>query len=133
MLMPRYFECIIFGLREAAMGPAITFAGTTKDMNQIMTMAKSAEGVEQVSEPSSLDASRALNAAITFEEVESALQIITLIFKSGAALLDFIKALRDTRRAGGGGIGVSDATSGKVLGQIKESTTDRTLTRLVAL
>jgi hypothetical protein len=112
------------------MGPAVSLIATSEEIAAIVCLGRDAEGVEDVSEPSALDASRALNAGITAEDVKTALEIVTLIFKSGAALLVFLTALRAEIRSRGGVVAVSDPVTGKPLGRIDARTADTALARL---
>jgi hypothetical protein len=99
-------------------------------MAAIVKLAHGMQDVEDVSEPSPLDAAAALKAGLSAEDVETALEIVTLLFKSGAALLTFFKALREEMRARRSVAIVSDAASGKPLGRIEAGTTDDILARI---
>ena len=86
--------------------------------------------MEGISEPSPLDAAAALKARLTAEDIKTALEIVTLLFKSGAALLVFLKALREEIRARRSAVVVSDAISGKPLGRIEAGTADDALAHM---
>jgi hypothetical protein len=112
------------------MGPAICLTATTDEMAAIIAIAQGAQGVEDVSEPSALDATKALNAGLTPEEVKAAIEFITVIFQSGTALLMFLKALREEMRARGSAVAVAEAATGQPLGRIDAGTSDEALTRM---
>jgi hypothetical protein len=112
------------------MGPAISLTTTSAEIAVIMKLAREAQGVEDVSEPSALDAGEALKAGLTPEDVKTALEIVTLVFKSAVALLAFLKAIREEMRARRSVVAISDAASGKSLGRIEAGTPDDVLARL---
>src|ERR1700730_4507840 len=99
------------------MEPAISLTATSEEIAAILRLARDAEGVEGVSEPAALDSSRALNAGLTAEDVRTALEIITVIFKTGAALFVFLKAVRDYVKTRGGVVGASDAPGPQSIGR----------------
>jgi hypothetical protein len=118
-------------LRIRTMEPAITLTATSEEIAAILELARKAEGVDGVSEPAALDSSRALNAGLTAEDIKTALEMITIIFKTGAALFVFLKAVRDYAKTRGGVVGVSDATGTKPLGRIEATSPDEAITRLL--
>jgi hypothetical protein len=113
------------------MEPAISLTATSEEIAAIRKLAQEAEGVDAVSEPAALDSTRALNAGLTPEDVRTALEIVTVIFKTGAALFVFLKTVRDYVSARGGVVGVSDAPGTKPLGRIEPTTADEVITRLL--
>jgi len=112
------------------MEQAISLTTTTDQMTEILKLARSAEGVEGISEPAVLDGSRALNAGLTPEDIRVGFEMATVIFKTGGALFVFLKAVRDYLKTTGGVVGISDATGSKPLGRIDAMSRDETLPRL---
>ena len=106
---------------------AISVTAPMSEIGTIVDLARNTHDIEDVSEPSTLDADRALNAAITLDEVKTVLEIVTAVFKSGAALIEFMKAVRETMRARRAAVVVSDPLTGKRLGRIEADTSDETL------
>ena len=109
---------------------AIDLMGTQQEIDVIIGLSQRLEGVEDVSEPSVLDASRALNAGLTPEMVEQVLQVITMVFSTGTAALQFLKELRAELKARGGVVAVSEPASGKPLGRVEGGTADEALADL---
>ena len=97
-----------------------------EDLIQLATKTKDFEGA---SEPSTLSSSRALNAGLTAEDIKTAIEITTVAFKAGAALLIFLKALRDYLHTRRKTVGVSDPATGKPLGKIDANTSDKDIER----
>ena len=109
--------------------PAIDLTGSQQEIEAILAWARQRPEVDQLSEPTSLDASRALNVGLP--EVTVALTFLTLVFKTGTAALEFLKALREEMKNRGGVVAVSDPASGKQLGRLESGTPDAALTQLV--
>jgi hypothetical protein len=114
------------------MGPAISLTISTSEVAGVVELGRRFEGVEGVSEPTPLDARRALNAGLSPEDIKTGLELVTLVFESGTALLLFLKAMRDEKRARKwtGTVVVSDAGSGESLGRIGAETDDEALSRM---
>jgi hypothetical protein len=108
---------------------AMDLTGSKEDVEAILALAKQHSEVEEISEPTNLDASRALNVGLP--EITVALTFVTVVFKAGTAALGFLKALRENLKARGGAVVISEAASGKPLGRLEGQTTDETLTKLV--
>lgn len=112
------------------MKSALDLTGTQTEIEAIVRLAKRFDGVESVSEPSMLDASKALNAGLTLETVEAALSFVTLVFTTGKAALAFLKALRPELQAQAA-VAVSQSTTGKALVRIEATTQDQSIEKLV--
>jgi hypothetical protein len=114
------------------MKTAVDFTSSPDQIDAILAIAKNYEGVEEVSEPTALDASKALNAGITPEMIEGALTFITIVFQTGKAALDFLKSVReDLNSRGGPPVVLAEPATGKQLGQVKGDTTDDALKRVL--
>lgn len=105
----------------------LTISGT--DIEFILALTEQSD-VSEVSEPSDLDASRALNCGLSPEMVNDALVLVTLVFGTAKATLEFLKALREHLKANGGAVGVAEASTGKPLGQLDGTTADAALARM---
>lgn len=103
----------------------IRLAADQNEIEELIQLAAKTKDFEGASEPSTLSSSRALNAGLTAEDIKTAIEIATVAFKAGAALLVFLKALRDYLHARGGTVGVSDPTTGKPIGKIDADTSDK--------
>src|SRR5437588_8289237 len=106
---------------------AIDLTGSTEEIRAILALAKEHPAVEQTSEPTSLDASRALNLGIPPLSPTEVLSFLTVIFTTGKAALDFLKAVREQLKTKGTSVAVSESTSGKLLGRIDAATSDAAL------
>jgi glycerate-2-kinase len=113
------------------MATAIDLTGSPQEIDAILAFAKKQSTVADVSEPTNLDASRALNVGLPNVSPTEVLTFLTVVFTTGKAALEFLKALREQIKAKGGVIAVSESTSGKPLGRIEAGTSDATLTHLV--
>ena len=111
---------------------AIDLAGSKEEIDAIFALATAHAKVEEVSEPTSLDASRALNVGLPHIDPTLALNFVTLVFSTGTAALAFFKELRGILKDQDSGIAVSETTSGKSLGQIKPATSDEELEKMVS-
>jgi hypothetical protein len=109
---------------------AFDLTGTQEEIDLIVSVAKRLEGVEDVSEPSALDASQALNAGLSLKDLKKALLVVTLMFTTGEEGLNFFEKLRDEFQARGGEIAVSEPATGKVLGRVDAGTSNEGLARL---
>lgn len=105
--------------------------GTDQEIEVIQSVASRFEGIES-SEPSSLEAKKALNASVTAEEVKNALAFVTIVFNTGAAAIAFFKALRQALKERGGKVTVSESTTGKKIGSIEGATADDSLEKMSA-
>src|SRR5215467_8319020 len=106
---------------------AVSLTVSSEAIAGIQELVKKSEGIEDMSEPSVLDASQALNAGLTPEDLKTGLEVINLIFVDGAALGAFLMALRTWMRSRLGAISVSDAVSGKRIGRIDAVTEESTV------
>jgi hypothetical protein len=112
--------------------PAIDLTGSQQEINTILAFAKQHKAVDEISEPTNLDASRALNVGLPHVSPTEALTFLTLVFTTGKAALEFLKALREQLKAKGGVIAVSDSTTGRPLGRLEAGTSDAALKHLAA-
>jgi hypothetical protein len=117
--------------KESEIKTAVDFTSSPQDIEAILAAAKGFDGVEDISEPTALDASRALNAGLTLEMVEHALAFITIVFKTGTAALGFFKTVREEMKARGGTVVVSEPASGKTLGSIEAQTVDDAIGKIL--
>ena len=111
---------------------ALDLTGSVEEIRAILALATQNSGVEQTSEPTTLDASRALNVGIPNLSPTEVLSFLTVVFTTGKAALDFLKVLREQLKAKGTSVAVSESTSGKVLGRIEAGTSDAALTQMAA-
>jgi hypothetical protein len=109
---------------------AIDLTGSAEEIRAILAFVKQHPAVEETSEPTNLDASRALNVGIPNLSPTEVLEFLTLVFTTGKAALDFLKALREQLKANGTSVAVSESTSGKLLGRIEAGTSDAALARM---
>ena len=114
------------------MKTTIDLTSSQEEINRIIAIARTFGGVDEVSEATALDASKALNAGLTPDMVEYALSFITVVFTTGTAALEFLKALREQSKSGEAVVTVSEPSTGKVLGRIKADTADETLKSIIA-
>jgi hypothetical protein len=112
------------------MGSPLDLIGTQDEIEAITRLAKGFDGVEAVSEPSMLDASKALNAGLTPDMIQTALTLVTLVFTTGSAALKFLKELRAELQAHAT-VTVSDSPTGKALGRVEVTTSDQALEKLL--
>jgi hypothetical protein len=109
---------------------AIDLTGSQDLISEIAALAKNHSTVEDVSEPTRLDADRALNFGLPGVGPKEVLEFLTVLFAAGKALFEFLKAVRDyLRKKKGKKLAVSDA-SGKFLGQVDGDTSDEELARI---
>jgi hypothetical protein len=109
---------------------AIDLTGSQEEIDAILAWAKQRPEVEEVSEPTSLDASRALNVGMPDVNPNDVLTFITLVFQAGTASLVFLKALREELKARRSMVAVSESASGKPLGLLEADTSDEKLENL---
>jgi hypothetical protein len=109
----------------------IDFTGSPEDIDAILALLKHQDGVEEVAEPTRLDASRALNVGLPHDPI-TILHFITVVFQTGTAALVFYKALRDELRQRGSAVAVSEPATGKSRGRIDAGTADETLNQLAS-
>lgn len=114
--------------KEIACG--FSLATNSFDMQEVASLARDDAGTEAISKRTTLDASRALNAGLSPDDVKHALEFITVIFKTGAAGLSFLKALRDFCGQKKCEVIVSEPVSGKLLGRINEETKDEEIKKM---
>jgi hypothetical protein len=110
---------------------AIDLTASQQEIDAILAWAKKRPEVEDASEPTSLDASRALNVGLPDVDPKAVLIFITLVFKAGKSALDFLKALREELKARGTAIAVSESASGKPLGRLEGGTPDESIKKMV--
>jgi hypothetical protein len=106
---------------------AFDMTGRSQEVEEILTLAKEHSDLAQASEPASLDASRALNVGLPGVSPTEVLSFLTLVFTTGKAAVEFFKLVRDQLHQRGARVAVSDAPTGKPIGQIEAATTDRAL------
>lgn len=111
---------------------AIDLTGSADEIRAIVEFAKQHPAVQQASEPTTLDASRALNVGIPNLSPKEVLEFLTLVFSTSKAALEFLKALREQLKAKGASVAVSDSTSGKPLGRIEPATSDAAIAHMAA-
>ena len=114
------------GLRGRIM-IAFDMTGRSQEVGEILALAKERSDLAQASEPASLDASRALNVGLPGGSPTEVLSFLTLVFTTGKAAVEFFKLVRDQLDRRGARVAVSDAPSGKPIGQIEATTTDHAL------
>src|SRR2546425_12396424 len=98
------------------MSTAIDLTGSQEEIEAILELARERCEVEEVSEPTALDASRALNVGLPHVNPTEALQFITLVFSTGTAALAFFKNLRTFLKDRGATVAASQTVSGHPLG-----------------
>jgi hypothetical protein len=104
----------------------LDLTGSRREVEAILALAKK-HGIDQISQPSALDAGRNQNAGLMPGDVKEVLQFITLVFGTGGAALAFLKSLREELAAWKGKVAVSEPASGKALGTVEATTTDKQL------
>jgi hypothetical protein len=109
----------------------IRLAADQKEIEEFIQLANKTDDFEGASEPSALDSNRALNAGLTADDVKTLFEIATIAFKTGKALFDFLKSLRDYLRARGGSVGISDPARGKPIGKIDGGTDDKDIETMI--
>jgi hypothetical protein len=118
--------------REERKLTAIDLTGSQEEIDAILAWVKQRPEVEEVSEPTSLDASQALNVGLPDVNPNDVLTFITLIFQAGTASLAFLKALREELKARRSMVAVSESASGKPLGRLEADTSDEKLEKLLS-
>ena len=110
---------------------AIDVTGAMSEIEAILKLAHEHDGVEDVSAPIILDASKALNAGLTMQEVGDVLSFITVVFKTGAAALAFLSVLRQEMKARKAVVAVADSATGAARGKLSGDTADSVLQQMV--
>ena len=110
---------------------AIDITGPSEEIEKLLPLTAQQSGLEEVSEVSDLDASKALNIGLPVDPT-AALQFLTLIFTTGTAALEFFQAVRKSLKERGGTVAVSNSTSGKKLGTLSAHSSDSELQQIVA-
>jgi len=108
--------------------PAIDLTGSKDEIEAILKWAKNRPEIDETSEPTALDATRALNVGLP--EITEALTFLTLVFTTGKAALEFLKALRDEIKTHKTSVIVSDTLSGTPLGKLDGGTSDSEISSL---
>jgi hypothetical protein len=114
---------------EVHMAIAIDLTGTQENIEAVFELAKQHPELE-VSDPTSLDASRALNVGLPGLGPTEILSIVTLVFSTAKAALEFLKVLREHLNAKGAAVAVSESATGKPLGRIEPGTSDQALAQV---
>jgi hypothetical protein len=114
---------------EVHVAIAIDLTGKQDEIEAVWALAQQRAGVE-VSEPGSLDASRALNVGMPGVSPTEILSMLTLVFTTAKAGLEFLKALREFLNARGTVVAVSESATGKSLGRIEPGSTDQALAKV---
>jgi hypothetical protein len=112
---------------------AIDLTGPAGTIERVVALAKNHGDVNGVSEPTSLDASKALSMGLPHVDVETAkaiLEFITVVLNTGAAGFGFYSAIRDALKGQDEVLAVSDSKTGTVRGHISGATTDVALRQL---
>jgi hypothetical protein len=107
---------------------ALDLTGSPEEIEALIALAKEHHDLVEASEPMRLDASRAMNVGLV--EVGVVLTFITVVFKTGTAVLEFLKAARDNLKDRGGTVALSESATGNALGQLKGTTPDQALTQI---
>jgi len=107
---------------------AIDLTASQDQIEAILALARQHPDVEDVSEPTNLDASKALNVGLPhYTDIEAGLTFITIVFKTGSAGLMFYKALRAEMKRRNEAIAVSDSATGTLKGKLSGETSDDAL------
>ncbi|MEM9436109.1 MAG: hypothetical protein AAGA15_03640 [Pseudomonadota bacterium] len=108
------------------MSKAIHLIADQAILAEALKRAAATPEVEAVSETSMLDPQQTLNAGINPEDIKLALEIATLIFKYGAAVLAFAVTLRDylKEEESEEAVAMADPKSGETLIEITAETKD---------
>ncbi len=106
---------------------AFDMTGRSQEVEKILALAKEHPDLAQASEPASLDASRALNVGLPGISPTEVLSFLTLVFTTAKAALEFFKLVREQLHRDGVRVAISDAPTGKSIGQIEATTTDHAL------
>ena len=114
------------------MTTALDLTGSQQEIDEIYAFARDHSGVEAVSEPTNLDASRALNVGLPHVSPTEVLTFLTLVFTTSKAALEFLTALREQMKRKGGAIAVSNSMTGNPLGKVEGGTSDADLSHLAA-
>ncbi len=108
----------------------IDLTGSQEEIAEIIAWAKNRAEVEEVSEPTTLDSSRALNVGLPHIDPTEALNFVTLVFTTGTAAIGFFKALRSLLASRGGAVAVTQSLSGESLGNIEPGTSDEAIDKM---
>jgi hypothetical protein len=114
------------------MPTAIDLTGSQKEIRAILALARERGEVEEVSEPTALDASRALNVGLPHVNPTEALEFISLVFTTGTTALAFFKNLRAFLKDRSATVAASQTVSGQALGRIEAGTSDEDLEKIAA-
>jgi hypothetical protein len=109
----------------------LDLTGSQQEIAAIVALAKQHSELEEVSEPTSLDASRALNVGLPHVDPQTALMFVTVVFQTSKAALEFLKVAREYLKERGGAMAVSQSASGKRVGRIEAATSDEALFQMV--
>jgi hypothetical protein len=114
------------------MSTAIDLTGSPEEIAAILALAREHGAVEEISEPTALDASRALNVGLPHVNPTEALQFITLLFGTATAALTFFKSLRGFLKERSATVAASQTVSGQPLGLIAAGTSDEDLEKMTS-
>jgi hypothetical protein len=117
---------------EEPMLTAIDLSGASQEIEAILAWAKQRPEVEEASEPTSLDASRALNFGLPDLDPKTVMVFITLAFKAGKSALDFLKALQVYLKSRDSAVAASDSATGKPLGRLDSGTSEADIAKMAA-
>jgi hypothetical protein len=109
----------------------IDLTGSPEEIAAIVAWAKERGEVDEISEPTNLDASKALNVGLPHIDPTEALNFITLVFTTGTAALTFLKALRGVLKKPESAVAVSSTITNQKLGQIESQTSDQVIEQMV--
>jgi hypothetical protein len=111
----------------------IDLTASAKDIEWIAALARKHPDVEEISDPTALDASRVLNMGLPhfdLQHAQEAFVFLTVVFKSGSAGLAFFKSLREQLKTRSGAVVVSDSVTGKPKGEVRADTSDEKIKEL---
>ena len=117
--------------REAAVEIQLTLTAEQTVIGEAVSLAKGA-GAE-VSEPEAASVSGALNAGISFEDVKTVIEVVTIILTTGKAAFEFLKAMRQylRERAPNSVAALNNAQNGSLAGRVRADSSDAELQELV--
>jgi hypothetical protein len=109
---------------------AVDLTAERIEIQEIHKLAKERPDLVNTSEPSNLDASRALNLGIPGMSPTEVLSFLTLVFTTGKAALEFLKLLREQMKPADARIAVTESATGRSLGHLESTTSDESLKQL---
>ena len=103
-------------------------------LEQARMMAESNGGEASEAEPADMSGSLNAGIGITAEEFKAGVEIVTVIFKAGAAAFTFLKAMRDYLRSqpATAAAVVTSPRTGEPAGVVRSTSTDAELQAMLA-